>query len=72
MVRSLISGVMLMLVMEDHELKKSFRNYIKSAWLILFRCPRLPYSFLAIILKEMRALFASLPHFKISMYSIKS
>lgn len=61
-----------MLVMDDQELKKSLRNYMKSLWLILLRCCLLPYYFFAIILKEIRALFRSLPHFRIYMYSMKS
>lgn len=55
-----------MLVIEDQDKKKSFKNYIKFCWLIL-----LPF-FLAISLNDIRALFLSDPHFKIYMYSIKS
>jgi len=57
---------MFMFVIEDHERKKSFRNYMNYFWFILFEF------FAAISLNDIFALFLSEPHLRIYMYSIKS
>jgi hypothetical protein len=65
-VLSLISGVMVMFVIEDQDLKKSLKNCTKSYLLNLFLFVR------SISLKDMRALCFYEPAFKTYIYSRKS